>query len=370
MVASLFLQKHIRAGLAAFLLASSLTLLPHAAIAQSDEARGTVRERLKQGLIEARMDRMDNMDWQAPAASPENRASIETAGDHTRSLEHQGLTRTYRVHVPHAYNAATPTPLLLAFHGGGGNMDQMAADSNYGLISKSEAAGFIVVFPNGYSRLGSGKFATWNAGKCCAAARDQNSDDVGFVRKIISDISRQLNIDRQQIFATGMSNGGMMAYRLACEMADTFKAIAAVAGTDNTSTCRPGAPVSILHIHAANDDRVLFNGGAGEKFRDAAQVTDFTSVPKTVSAWVTHDKCHATPERVLETAGAYCDRYSPCQGQAAVQLCVTERGGHSWPGGAKPRSDEPPSQAIAANDIMWAFFTAMALTPPPAKGRQ
>jgi polyhydroxybutyrate depolymerase len=358
------------AGCAAFVLACGLTLLPHAAIAQVDEASGSLRERLKQRLVKARTERMDRIDRQVSAPSPESRARIETAGDQTRSIEHQGLTRTYRVHVPQGYDAATPTPLLLAFHGGGGNMDQMAADSNYGLISKSEAAGFIVVFPNGYSRFGAGKFATWNAGKCCAAARDQNIDDVGFVRKIISDISGQLNINRQQIFATGMSNGGMMAYRLACEMADTFKAIAAVAGTDNTTECRSSAPVSILHIHAVNDDRVLFNGGAGKKFRDAAQVTDFTSVPKTLNAWLNHDKCNSTAQRVLETAGAYCDRYSPCQGQAAVQLCVTERGGHSWPGGAKPRSDEPPSQALGANEIMWAFFTTLTATGAPAKGRQ
>ncbi|MDN8872721.1 prolyl oligopeptidase family serine peptidase, partial [Staphylococcus aureus] len=86
----------------------------------------------------------------------------------------------------------------------------------------------------------------------------------------------------KRVYATGMSNGGMMAYRLACEASDIFKAIAAVAGTDNTLSCTPAKPISILHIHAKDDDHVLFAGGAGkEAFRDLSQVTEFMSVPKT-----------------------------------------------------------------------------------------
>src|SRR5437763_1028874 len=79
----------------------------------------------------------------------------------------------------------------------------------------------------------------------------------------ISKPAGQLNIDRTRIFATGMSNGGMMAYRLACDMPDVFKAIASVAGTDSTTACNPRSPIAILHIHAKDDDHVLFGGGAG-----------------------------------------------------------------------------------------------------------
>lgn len=267
----------------------------------------------------------------------------------------------YRVHVPQKYRAATPAPLVLAFHGGGGDMNYMAKDKYYGLISKAEAEGFIVVFPNGYSKLKSGKFATWNAGTCCASARDQNVDDVGFVKKIIGNVTGELNVDRNRIYAAGMSNGGMMAYRLACEMANTFKGIASVAGTDNTTSCIPKAPISILHIHARNDDHVLYNGGAGKTFRDESKVSDFVSVPATIAKWVKQNSCNSTPRRVLEVSGAYCDRYSHCRDNVAVQLCVTESGGHSWPGGTKPRGDESPSQAISANDVMWEFFTSTSV---------
>ncbi len=282
-------------------------------------------------------------------------ASITKAGDYSFTIQHDGLTRMYRVHVPASYKPAMPTPLLVALHGGGGNMDYQAKDAYYGQIAKSESEGFVAVFPNGYSKLKSGKFATWNAGNCCGGARDENVDDVGFIRKVVANVTHQLNIDRNRIYATGMSNGGMMAYRLACDMSDVFKAVAPVAGTDNTYHCSPRNPVSVLHIHARDDSHVLFNGGAGPDTPDKSKVANFTSVPDTVSKWARLNGCAATPRRILDTAGAYCEVYSPCKDKAEVQLCVTETGGHSWPGAEKTRG-EPASQAISANDVMWDFF--------------
>ncbi|MGV8835739.1 extracellular catalytic domain type 1 short-chain-length polyhydroxyalkanoate depolymerase [Cellvibrio sp.] len=331
-------------------------LSPPLAIAQDEQADGSLRDRIKQRVVERREGQQDNEIDSAGALK------IQKPGDYTRSLQHDGLARSYRIHVPKQYQASKSAPLVLAFHGGGGDMDYMAKDEYYGLISKSDAEGFVVVFPNGYSKFKSGKFATWNAGACCASARDNNIDEVGFVRKMIASLTRELNINRQMIFATGMSNGGMMSYRLACEMSDTITAIAAVAGTDNTIDCQPRKPVSILHIHATNDDRVLFNGGAGKKFRDESKVTDFISVPDSVKKWVTQNHCQSTPLQTLEKPGAYCEKYAQCKGGVAVQLCVTDTGGHSWPGGTKPRGSESPSQVISANDVMWDFFTSSHAT--------
>jgi polyhydroxybutyrate depolymerase len=223
------------------------------------------------------------------------------------------------------------------------------------LISKSEESGTIVVFPNGYSRRKTGKLATWNASKCCGAARDADIDDVGFIRAMLGELEAQLNIDPKQIFATGMSNGGMMSYRLACEMSDVFRAIAPVAGTDNTSTCKPTNAVSVLHIHAKDDTHVSFEGGAGpDAFKSA--VNEFTSVPSTISKWVKLNACTSTPTRILEKPGVYCDIYFSCTDAAEVQLCVTDDGGHSWPGGVKPRGNGSPSRAISATDVIWDFF--------------
>lgn len=281
---------------------------------------------------------------------------ITAPGDYTFTISHGGLTRMYRVHVPARYHPATPAALLVALHGGGGSMDYQASDEHYGLLTKSEREGFVVVFPNGYSKLRSGKFATWNAGNCCAGARDNDVDDVGFIRQVVANLTRQMNIARDRVYATGMSNGGMMSYRLACEAPDVFKAIAAVAGTDNTRRCDPASPVAVLHIHALNDTHVLYTGGIGPDARRESAVTDFTSVAETTSKWTKLNGCPATPQRILDKPGAYCELYSPCREQTEVQLCVTESGGHSWPGGSKTRGPEPPSQAISANDVMWEFF--------------
>src|SRR5690606_16542897 len=240
---------------------------------------------------------------------------------------------------------------VMALHGGGGGALYQADDDNYGLITKSEQAGFIAVFPNGISSARSGLLATWNAGHCCGRARDENVDDVGFLKAVIADLGGRLRIDATRVHAAGMSNGGMMAYRLACEAADVFRGIAAVAGTDNTRNCQPGERTPVLHIHARNDDRVLFGGGAGQAFRDEALVTDFVSVPDTIGKWVTLNQAAATPRRVLSVEGAWCDLH---EGAAPVMLCVTSEGGHSWPGGSKPRG-EAPSTAISANDVMWDF---------------
>lgn len=280
-------------------------------------------------------------------------APITTPGDQDFTLQHGGLTRHYRVHVPPSYKPEQATALVLTFHGGGGNMDIQANDRYYGQIGKADQLGYIVVFPNGYSRLPGGKLATWNAGACCGAARDKDIDDVGFVRALLVRLKQQLNIDPGRVFADGMSNGGMMSYRLACEMADSFTAIAAVAGTDNTLSCAPSRPVSVLHIHARDDDRVLFNGGAGSQ---AAQMTDFVSVPKSMAKWAALDGCQPEPKRVLDVAGAHCEAYSGCRGGAQVKLCVTETGGHSWPGGRKPLGGAQGSNAISATDLIGDFF--------------
>lgn len=295
---------------------------------------------------------------QAGGESPDRlvNAAITQPGDYRLSFQHNGLMRSYRVHVPTSYQPTQAAPLLVALHGGGGNMDLQADDSRYGLLSQSEREGFVVVFPNGYSRMADGKLATWNAGNCCGAARDAQVDDVGFIRQVVTRITQQLSIDPQRVFATGMSNGAMMSYRLACEMSDVFKAIAAVAGTDNTRQCQPQRPVSVLHIHARNDSHVLFGGGIGPDSVNAAAVTDYVSVAQSTAGWVQRNACSASAKPVLNKPGAYCELYGPCRGQTAVQLCVTDTGGHSWPGGQKSRGAEPSSQAISANKVMWDFF--------------
>jgi polyhydroxybutyrate depolymerase len=278
---------------------------------------------------------------------------MTTPGDYRFSFVHDGIAREYLVHVPKSYRGQ-PTPLLIALHGGGGDADFQADDSKYRLISKSEQAGFIAVFPNGYSRFASGILATWNAGSCCGAAQKNNVDDVGFIREVIHRVERQARIDPSRVFATGMSNGAMMSWRLACE-APEIRAIAPVEGTDNTATCKPSHPVAVIEFHSADDPNVPFNGGVGVGPSHA----DFTSVPASQGKWVQLDRAEPNARRVLTLAGAHCDLHGAKSGGAPVELCLTGTGGHSWPGGGTQQGRKQPSMAISANDLMWNFFSSL-----------
>jgi polyhydroxybutyrate depolymerase len=289
------------------------------------------------------------------AVADPNPTAITGPGDYRFSLDFGGITREYLVHVPKSYRGA-PTPMLVALHGGGGDADFQADDSKYKLISKSEEAGFIAVFPNGYSRLPNGIFATWNAGTCCGAAQKNDIDDVGFIREVIHRVQRQASVDPKRIFATGMSNGAMMDWRLACE-APEIRAIAPVEGTDNTTgQCAPSHPVAVIEFHAADDPNVPFNGGAGL----GPSHTSFRSAPESQGKWVLIDRASVSQvKRVLTVPGAHCDVHPAGRGGAPVELCVTETGGHSWPGGGTQQGRKQPSKAISANDLMWNFFSSL-----------
>lgn len=282
---------------------------------------------------------------------------VRTSGSYTLALDHAGQRRYYHLHVPPQARMSVSSALVLALHGGGGDMLHMADDRRYGLVAKADAEGFIVAFPNGTSAHRSGKLATWNAGHCCARARETQADDVGFIRAVVADVEQRFNVDRRRVYAIGMSNGAMMAYRLACEASDVVKGIAAVAGTDVTLACSPAAAVPVLHIHAADDDHVLFKGGVGPFARGSDKDVARTSVPDTVAKWVKLNQCSPASKPVLSVAGASCDRYTTCRDGADVQLCVTQDGGHSWPGAGVTRAGITPSKAIVGNDVIWDFFS-------------
>ena len=267
----------------------------------------------------------------APKFSTDTESAIARPGDHAFAIQHGGLTRTYVVHVPPSYNLASPAALVVLLHGGANNPDLLGNEPTYGLAAKSNREGFIAVFPKG-----AGQPASWNAGDCCGAALAQNVDDVGFIRQVVTNVFRQMSIDRTRIFAAGISDGGAMAYRLACEVPDLWRAVAAVAATDRTRDCNPATAVSVLHIQAKDDP---------------------PSPAATMGKWAQLDGCTAQPRHVLDQGGSYCETYSYCRGKSEVQLCMTETGGHTWPGGQAGKGAASPSQAFSATNLIWDFFS-------------
>jgi polyhydroxybutyrate depolymerase len=276
-------------------------------------------------------------------------------GDHSRSLEVDGGERGYLVHVPPQYDPAAAMPVVLAFHGGGANAENMVVFS--GLNEKADQAGFIVVYPEGSGRLA--RMLTFNAGNCCGHAAARSIDDVAFTRLVLDDLERIANIDRRRVFATGMSNGAMMCYRLASELSDRIAAIAPVAGPMGAKDCRPGRAVSVMHFHGDADEFAPFKGGRGR----GPSGTDFYSVQHSIDAWVAANGCKPKPrttprpDRADDGTTVKEIQYdSGCDG-AEVVLVVIEGGGHTWPGREpRLRALGASTQDISANDMMWEFF--------------
>lgn len=284
----------------------------------------------------------------APKFSTDTESTLARPGDHAFAIAHGGLTRTYVIHVPPSYNLASPAPLVVLLHGGAANADLLDNEPAYGIKAKSDREGFIAVFPHG-----SGKPGTWNAGDCCGAARAQNVDDAGFLRQVVTNVFRQMSIDRSRIFAAGISDGGMMAYRLACEAPELWRAVAVIAAADRTRDCSPAAAVSVLAVHAKDDPQVPFAAAARPDAADKPAAPRAMSVSDAAAKWAQLDGCAAQPRHILDKDGAYCEVYTYCRSQAEVQLCATDTGGHTWPGG-KARG---ASQALSATDLMWDFFS-------------
>jgi polyhydroxybutyrate depolymerase len=234
------------------------------------------------------------------AAHP-TRAAGFLPGDHLRALPFDGLVRTYRVHVPPSYDGSVPVPLVLDIHGLGSNAEQQEAIS--GMRAESDAHGFLVVYPQGANDA-------WNAGTCCG---NSTIDDVGFLRALVASISSQANIDGRRVYATGLSNGGAMTQRLACDAADVFAAGVPMSFPlpfRPLSSCQPVRAMPVLTMMGLTDIVVPYNGGV------------FGSAPSTFAYWRDIDGCGSgAPDQVVERGRSRCETYTACTQGVRAGLC-------------------------------------------------
>lgn len=274
-------------------------------------------------------------------------------GDHARSIESGGRNRRFLVHVPAAYDPATPAPVVMAFHGAAMTGEMMARFS--GLNATADRNGFVVVYPSG---TGTGPFLTWNAGGFTGRWAENRPDDVRFVAEMLDDLAKRLTIDPKRVYACGMSNGGMMCYRLAAELSDRIAAIAPVAGTIAIEKSEPKRPVPVLHIHGRKDRIVPYDGP------DARMpgIMRFRGVDESVRTWVEIDGCDHVPsvETLSKPADAMTVVRKSFRGgreNSQVVLIVVEEGGHTWPGRPAPAGFVGKSATnVSANDLIWDFF--------------
>jgi polyhydroxybutyrate depolymerase len=244
--------------------------------------------------------------------------------------------------------------VVLVFHGGGGNAENAMRMSHFDIAA--DRHGFVAVFPNGTGRLRD-RLLTFNAGNCCGTALDEHVDDVAFARALIEDLGRLVPIDHSRIFVTGMSNGGMMSYRLACEAADLFAAAAPVAGANNLDACRPSMPVALLAVHGTADRNVKFEGGPTDPSvrLDIHDRVD-RSVEESVRPFL--DLAHCAAPATVTRSGEAERRVYPCTA-GAVEVLAVIGGGHAWPGGERGSNlGDAPSRTVDATEAIWAFFAA------------
>ncbi|GAB88664.1 extracellular catalytic domain type 1 short-chain-length polyhydroxyalkanoate depolymerase [Gordonia rhizosphera] len=284
------------------------------------------------------------------AAAPGGVLAAPSVGGHsTGTIGAGALARTFEMYRP--AGLTRPAPLVVVLHGGYGSGKQ--AERSYHWDAQADRGRFVAVFPNGVGR-------SWNAGTCCGPAQQSNADDVAFIRAVVDKVAAQTPIDRSRAYVTGMSNGAMMAYRLACQT-DLFAAAAPVAGTILTD-CSRAHPISVLHIHGTNDQSVPYGGGPGRYYslKGTARV-DGPSVPAVNATFRRIDSC-APPS--VRRAGVVTTSVARCPGSRTVELITVDGAGHQWPGSSRSplmdlvRPGNAPSTAFDATAVIWDFFAA------------
>jgi polyhydroxybutyrate depolymerase len=280
----------------------------------------------------------------AAAAQVLSAAAVPVAtpvpGDSERAVTVDGLRRTYLLHVPAGLAEGSPTPLVFVFHGlfADGSFARQASDFN----SVADAKGFLVVYPNGSGP--NTEALAFNAGQCCGLAIRQNVDEAGFVRAILSDLGTVAHIDPARIYSTGWDNGAFLTYRLACEMAGTFAAVAPVSGTWDYSPCRPEQPVSLLHLHGMKDLKIPFEGG-GLIPGTSNQV--FSPAREVVAKWAERNGC--SDDAQAEEDGLVTRTvYAGCPAGIDVEIYALAGIPHGW----------PSTYAYPASEAIWNFFAA------------
>jgi polyhydroxybutyrate depolymerase len=270
----------------------------------------------------------------APAQSATCEGKTAQPLDATWTLTVGALTRTAKVHVPASYDPSNRTALVVNVHGRTSNATQQAWLSH--AIAKADAEGFVVIHPEAW-----GSPTSWNAGGgCCDPAAANNIDDGGFIRVLLDEAEAKLCVDPARVFVTGLSNGGYLAHRVACELTDRVAAIGAVAGLLQLPTCAPTRPMPVFLVHGTSDTLVSYDW-----------------VDETVDYWRIKNGC-TTMTTTYQNGAATCVTHGGCNAGADVVLCTIAGGGHQWPGGEELPFLGTKSNDLSATDAQWSFFVA------------
>jgi polyhydroxybutyrate depolymerase len=226
--------------------------------------------------------------------------------------------------------------------------------------SQADAADFLVAYPNGTRGL----FGyTWNGGDCCGPAMRKGSDDVAFISELIDDLVEHQRVDPNRVYVTGISNGGIMAHRIGCELSTKVAGIAPIAGALMVEDCRPAEPISVIFFHGTDDEAVQVSGNYNKKSQPRRA---FPPLETAIDTWLKLNHCPDTSEITYRKGEVQCRTYGPCAEGTEVKVCMIKGGGHTWPGGKAimERQLGHTTSDISADEAMWNFFKDQPLRPP------
>jgi polyhydroxybutyrate depolymerase len=277
---------------------------------------------------------------------------IEQGGDTKKDLLVDGLKRTYLVHLPPQYDEERSWPLVFLLHGAGGNGEMFKAVTNMNEVADQE--GFVAVYPNGTGLFN--YVLSWNAGECCNYVAPFGVNDVEFIDRLTDELKKDYAVDPDRIYVAGMSNGGMMAYRLGCSLTDQLAAIGVVAASLSLEDCRPSGPLPVIVFHGKKDNVISLDGDKSTSWLVKFFGLNLNSASDSLSFWVKNNACSGGSQRIKK--GKIEKRlYLGCRKNADILLYIIDDAGHMWPGGKKSwfLSDRP-SMEINASEAIWDFF--------------
>lgn len=268
-----------------------------------------------------------------PIATPAGGGNYK-AGDYVESIAVAGETRRYRLHVPPNYQPGKALPLVINIHGFSSFGEQQENLSKMSV--KANQAGFIAVHPEGIGNPQEWRFGPASGGQA----------DLQFFRDLVHQVSSELSVDANRVYTTGISNGAQMTDRLGCTMADTFAAIAPVAGGYfRAEECKPSRPVPVMAFHGTADNLLPYDG----------RPPLMLPIREWAADWASRNGCNPTPKVTYQKGQVNGETWSSCRENADVVLFTINGGGHSWPGSDMPASIT--TKEINATDAMWDFFT-------------
>jgi polyhydroxybutyrate depolymerase len=278
------------------------------------------------------------------------------SGTQRRSIPFDGRNRTYLLHLPGG-RALAGQPLVIVLHGAGGQGRGMERIT--GLDPLADREGFVVAYPDGIWRQ-------WNDGR--AKVSFPRTDDVGFLGVLIDHLTREEGADPHRVYVAGISNGGMMAQRLACEASDRIAAVASIAATlpeKIEAGCHPTRPISMLFMHGTKDPLVPYQGGMITSPHGLPSGSRVLSLDATARFWAQRNGCGNSPEssslsdHTNDGMPVRAVHYGGCRDRSAVEAYTIEGGGHTWPGGWQYLPAfmiGKTSRNLNADETMWEFF--------------